>query len=122
MISEIKADIEEYFKRNWVITPINWEGTVMDKATTWIAIKLIPIDHISNTCNRSFYNLQLQVLCYAKSNTKVMELSDEVNEFARCLRLDTCYLDIGSYDGLGVQPLENGVNFINTIFEVNSIN
>ncbi len=120
MISDIKKDIEEYFNDNWALTPIQWEGVKFDTVDSWISLKLIPIERSSNTCTRKYENLQLQVLCYDISNTKVFELADEVYSFVDCIDLTTCYLSVGGSDGLGVIPLENQVSFLNTIFEVNS--
>jgi len=122
MIADIKKDIETHFQSNWTDTPIQWEGVRFDSVDSWISLKLIPIANEANTCSRIFNNLQLQVLCYDITHTKVMELSDKVSEFASCIDLTSCHIQVGSYDGLGVIPLENNVSFLNTIFEIDSIN
>ena len=120
MIADIMIDINTQFQSNWTHTPIQYEGVNFDSVDEWISLKLIPIENTANTCNRVYNNLQLQVLCYSTNHTKVMMLSDKVSEFASCIDLASCHLSVGSYDGLGCIPLENGVSFLNTIFEVDS--
>ncbi len=122
MIADIKKDIETHFQNGWSDTPIQWEGIDFESPDEWISLKVIPITATANTCKRVFSNLQLQVLCYSTNHTKVMELSDKVSNFASCVDLTTCHIQVGSYDGLGCISLDNGVSFLNTVFEVDSLN
>ncbi len=120
MIKDIKVDIEEHFQNGWTETPIQWETVNFDIVDRFISLKLIPITSESNSCKRVFNNLQLQVLAYDTNSTRVIDLSDKIREFIGCIDLPTCYFNVGSFDGIGVVPLENGIFFLNNVFEVNS--
>ena len=117
MLYDTKREIEQHFIDNWS-TPIQFEGVDFAAPSKWVRLAFIPIDRTANTSKRVFENSQLKVFCYDVSPTLCVKLVDEVNTFLDCLDLSTCRFGTGQSDGLGTQPLDNGVYELVTLFEV----
>ena len=113
-----KYIIDKYFKDNWGLTPIHYDGANFTMPTDgkWIHVMLIPFDRQSlSTANGLKVDYALiRVNCYDKSVTKCYNLAEKVQQFLECKKIPTndrkeILVDMGISDGQGATPLHNGI-------------
>jgi len=115
-MTNIKRELEQAFLDHWTFTPVQFDTTDFKAPNDkqWIAPQFIPIDrHIyafDGAKGRKVDRMQVKILCYSNSPTKVLMLEDKVKEFLECHDLQTvdAWIDVGVPDGLGIIPLDNG--------------
>ena len=115
-----KSDIDKYFKDNWTLTPIQYDGAQFEipADNSWISISLLPYDReligLDGGAGRKLDYGIIRVNCYDTSVTLCYDIAYEVQAFLECSEIPTTdgkklLVDMGIADGQGSIPLDNGV-------------
>ena len=113
-IFQTKPLIDKYFKDNWTKTPIQYDGADFEaKTTSWISVALVPMDRqitsFDGQDGRKSEEGIIRVRCYDTSATKVYSLNFDVLTLLECKEFDGLRVGVGTPDGSGAVPLDNGV-------------
>jgi len=121
MIFGNKSDVDKYFKDNWTLTPIQYDGAnfVTPLDNKWVSISLNPYDReligMDGHKGRKLDYAYIRVNCYDTSTTLCYNLANEVQKFLECIEIPTAdnplMVGLGIADGNGAIPLDNGVFF-----------
>ena len=94
--------LNQYMLDNWIDTPIQFDGMVLDTTalTKWISVKYIPVQNDAvgldgTTTGRIGYRGLFKVFCYAKNSTLAYKLADDVKTALNGKQIANLRIDIG---------------------------